>query len=905
MRIRTFTIKTSFADMFEKLMKNADWIAIPFGIIALTLSFAGIDNHYLIWFIRIAGAMAVIYTIYALYLFIFRRPMFDWHLLHGHFLRKVFSLILLTPFLLTAATYIWIKNPKEMVFDENLYECKENSLPCDIKKEQESPNIFWSTYYHFIDPGNQHMTTTKAGRIYSALVAILGMFLLNGLLVSSIIGWIDRRKDNITNGNVRYKLRHLGKSRFAVVLGANEIASSVIRNLLTPKRKGEINYKCEGNNRYVILQTSRKAEKVRTELASYLNEEELKKVIIYKAQRDSRTEIDHLYTRYSTEIYILGESTTINGGETYHDAMNMRCVNLIAEKLEKTREKREKAKSITDRSVRKVCKVMFEYQTTYSIFQFSDISKEVNENLVFIPFNRYESWARKVMVDNIALKDISAEAQADSGTDTNSKETKKYIQYTPLDGNGIRAEDNTHVHFVVVGMSNMGIAMGTQAMLQAHYLNYANEEKKEMEANMTAEEKAASNKRREKLRTRITFIDTNADKEMAFFKGRYENLFKITRNRYIDATKCDKECLIADSIHGWIDPVAEAGNEWKHLSDNNRNFIDIEVEFIKGEIESENIRQYLKNISDNNNTWVKESRLTLAICMTQTHQAVAASLYMPIQVYDKAQEIWVYQRESADIILNLRGTEQKDKRYKELKPFGMLYGEYMSDRNLYLKALLANGAYDLNGAEYKKEKRNMNDKKTYKDIRETWKMLTLDKKYSNKYFVDSFDQKIRSVMSHESSNLKAAITKYKTELAICEHNRWNVQQLLLGYSPCNKDEDMKFQSLNANCNTEQAKEEYNKWKKDVSWSSLSPKERILKKQEADYLKTTKGNFDKEKNTIKIGSYRKHPNICCYDHLDNVDSGAKSYDEYLNNAIPDIIELVDGKKRNKKTKTNND
>ena len=86
---------------------------------------------------------------------------------------------------------------------------------------------------------------------------------------------------------------------------------------------------------------------------------------------------------------------------------------------------------------------------------------------------------------------------------------------------------------------------------------------------------------------------------------------------------------------------------------------------------------------------------------------------------------------------------------------------------------------------------------------------------------------------------------------------------------------------------------------------MSPKERILKKQEADYLKTTKGNFDKEKNTIKIGSYRKHPNICCYDHLDNVDSGAKSYDEYLNNAIPDIIELVDGKKRNKKTKTNND
>ena len=836
--------------MFEKLMKNADWIAIPFGIIALTLSFAGIDNHYLIWFIRIAGAMAVIYTIYALYLFIFRRPMFDWHLLHGHFLRKVFSLILLTPFLLTAATYIWIKNPKEMVFDENLYECKENSLPCDIKKEQESPNIFWSTYYHFIDPGNQHMTTTKTGRIYSALVAILGMFLLNGLLVSSIIGWIDRRKEELTKGEVRYKIWHLGRSRFAIVFGANEIASSVIRNLLTPKRKGEINYKCEGNNRYVILQTSRKADKVRTELASHLNEEELKKVIIYKAQRDSIEEIENLGLRYSTEIYILGESAFIDGGETYHDAMNMRCANMIAVELEQSRKEREEQKKKKGCSVRKVCKVMFEYQTTSSIFQFSDISKLVKDNLIFIPFNRYESWARKVIVDG----------------------TCEGIDYTPLDGKGIQKDSNEFVHLVIVGMSKMGVALGVEALQQAHYLNS------------------------DRARTRITFIDTNADKEMAFFKGRYANMFELVRHRYVNKTKADDP----KSNENWTDPMAADSCKWKHLSEDGENFLDVEIEFIKGEIESEGIRDYLKQLSLNRN-----AKLTMAICLTYTHQAVAAALYMPMEVYknDRLQQIWVYQRESEDIISNLNN-ECNDLRYKKMRPFGMLYGEYMSDRALYLKALLVNVAYSITN-NYNKVgwPKDILDKKDagYVEARKSWKTLSIDKRWSNKYYADSIYIKIRNILINKDEysspqkvmnllnndfkntidTISKAIEENSKPLSVCEHNRWNIQQLMLGYSPCDKELDQIFNLINNGRDKELIKERYIKWKEIHLHDSSCDK--------------------KIKDDVKESALRIHPNLCSYNHLDEVDSGAKKYDSDMNAAITRIISIIDRHNLNSKDK----
>lgn len=897
--------------MFERIMRIMDWIAIPIGGLALVLSLFGYDCDC---FTMIAGGLCLLYLAYAGYLRYYR-PKFDWHLIHGHFLRKVIAFVLLTPSFAASLYLLFSPNysPKNLVYDENLYTYENsdttnlgcisseiftdsvfikahnlyvsrdsvvmqtNKLPENIISKQEDPSIFWTVYYHFIDPGNQHMTTSPSGRGCSALIAILGVFLLNGLLVSSIIGWIDRRKEKWLNGDIRYKVRHLGKYKYAVVIGANEIAASVIKNLFTPKKEGEINFKCEGDNRYVILQTSRNTEDVRIELASHLSEDLLRKVIIYKASRDSINEIEHLHIAYSTEIYVLGESTLIDGGESFHDAMNMRCVNLIAKmkELKETKENREKEKRKLGLSVKKVCKVMFEYQTTSSIFQFSDITKEIKANLIFIPFNRYESWARAVIADNAVIEDCNSESE------------NKLI-YTPLDGiDSIKEDSDEHIHFVVVGMSRMGVAMGVQAMYQAHYLNFAKAE--------TEENAEKRNSLKEARRTRITFIDTNADKEMAFFKGRYETLFSLTRHRYIDVNLTPEKVQSADSSLGWICP----DEKWAHLSPYGENFIDIEVEFVKGEIESDGVRTYLKKISDQNNKWANNSKLTIAICLTQTHQAIAASLYMPIDVYEKAQEIWVYQRESADIVSNLTNTSQTDKRYKKLKPFGMLYSEYMSDRSQYLKALLVNGAYDLNGTingiDIKAEDRDLSKKDTYPDLRETWKDLSIDKKYSNRYFADAIPQKIRMVNAAGLSNteLKNALKEHSETLARSEHNRWNVQQLLLGYSPCHKDIDDEFIVLNADCKANQ--ESYKKWKNDVKWSTLSPKARSDKKRDdPEYKKIPKGIFDERKKYYKEGKDRMHPNLCAYAHLDKVDFEAKQYDIDLNNIIPTIKLLVDDK-----------
>jgi|GEM_PF-52703 len=928
---------TSVVGIFDRFRECIDKITIVTAILVLILNFC-IPISWLTTIVTLITAICgLIYVIYPFYLYFSKRIDFDWHLIHGHFLRKVCALVLLTPIMVSSLMSFFIDSPKEMVYETDLYTNNKtvidtlgtfrNSVPTlvlndtlyakvhgyeiqsdsvvtvknrleNISSRQKDPSLFWAVYYHFIDPGNQHMSTSWLGRIFAAIAAILGVFLLNGLLVSSIIGWVDRRKERLRNGDIDYKLKHLGKYRFAVVIGANEIATSVIRNLLTKPEPGKINCKCEGDNDYILLQTSQDVEEVRDMLNSYLTDEQIKKVVIIRSKRDSDDGLDKLYPEYATEIYVLGECSLLDGGESFHDSMNMRCVNLIAQRLENEK------KNLGSFFKKRICKVLFEYQTTQSVFQFSDIPNNIKDNMHFIPFNRYESWARTVMVENTTIDDT------DLAKNTPPRPNKN-INYTPLDGvNGISKDSDKHVHFIVVGMSKMGVAMGLQAMLQCHYANYA---QAEMDKN-----RELMNSRR----TRITFIDTHADIEMDFFKGRYENLFSLTRHRFIDANNISTLNLKADSSYGWVDPMETSEGKWNHLSDGLGNFIDIEIEFVKGNLESEGVREYLRQISDKNNKWVQDSLLTVAVCLPKTHQAVAASLYMPIPVYEQAQEIWVYQREAADIIWNLENTETKDKRYKKLRPFGMIYGEYMSDRTLYLKSLMVNGAYNLeqkgkftihqDSAIGETKLRDFTQKETYKDLRDSWKKLSIDQKYSNKYFADAIYQKIRAVLTNEEYNkliaefsdkqiehLRTIFIENQDFLAICEHNRWNLQQLLFGYTPCNKDDEKDIISLNAEYkNSNDLLEE---WEKKNNWKELTDEQKVrIRKENASYkdlkgkYEEAKHNFKSKKDELKVGEGRVHPNICAFSHLDDVDFGAKGYDNKLNSIIPDILSLVDRK-----------
>ena len=710
----------------------------------------------------------------------------------------------------------------------------------------------WGVMYHVWEqiPSNRHHSTDnqillrnilhffigslalpqelQRGGIPPTVMLAIKVFIVNGISIATIVSLFNRRITHYREGQIRYSklIYWLLQNKYAVVIGANEVAASVIKNLLKQcEHKADyksFNCYCDRKLKYILLQTNRKAEEVRKMLASHLTDHELDRVIIYTANRDSKKELQKLYMEYAHEIHILGEQTVVGGAEAFHDTINMKCLNLVAQIL------RDYKNAHPSQYQKKHCRVMFEYQTTHSVFQFSDVSDDVRETLNFEPFNRYESWARKVLVGN--------------AVDT--------IKYVPLESyKGITYDSNKHVHLIVVGMSNMGTALGVQALFQAHYPNYV---------------------RDSQLKTRVTFIDTKADKEMAFFKGRYATLFELARHRYIDANACKEEDLNSD--YGWVDPMQQSNCQWKHLSNKGQNFLDVEIEFVKGELESDGVRKYLTQVSK-----IQTSNLTIAICLTNASQAIAASLYMPMEVYEnqQLQQILVYQREASTIIENIsKETKENSIRYKKLRPFGMIYSNYMDDRTRYWKGVLTHAVYDTtkDNKPLPLDLKNTDDKEV-KALVDKWDKLKECKKISNKLFIDSIYQKLRCIMDLSENetlgeygnpifdnrsfvqDVKSVIQSHASTVAKCEHNRWNVEQLLMGFTPMKSTDDEQFRQL---------VDENNKEK-----------------------------INKKKSELKESSAKVHPNICDFEHLNMVDPGAKAYDYALNVAIPDILIRVDG------------
>lgn len=782
-----------------------DWAVIIGGGITLILALFGVDDDFLKLPIVISSVIVLYNLVRALVLFFFMKPLFDWHLINGNFLRKICCLVLLMPFALTGITAIFIDSPKELAYEDNLYKCSEQGVPCYAKHKQESPNLFWSTYYHFVDPGNQHMTTSQNGRGWSALIAILGIFLLNGLLVSSIIGWIDSRKEKWLKGEVRYKC-FLKLKKHYVVIGGNDVTVGIVSQILYEIIKANNIF-----HPYVLIQTSRDVESFRRELFSNLTEEEQKLIVIYYGNRTSKEDIKELVIENAKEVYIIGEDIRTDDIESYHDTINMECLKLISANIQNV-EKYNREKPL-------VCRVMFEYQTSFNILQVTDVD---GQKIDFRPFNYYETWAQNVLV-------------------CQELEKKENCKYLPLeDFDGIQAGQDTFVHLVVVGMSRMGLAMAIEAAHLAHYPNFCTNKK----------------------RTRITFIDASMEQEKHFFMSRFKEMFSLAN--YRDITNATGNIYSDLKAYPWLNPLEDISCKSPYCNSDHlgKDFVDIEWEFINGSIENPNIQQYFADAASN-----ADAKLTIAICLPENSRAIAAATYLPDSVYksDSTLQILVYQRLNSDLLFQIN----QNKRFNDkLKAFGMnslcynsglveisefiakkvnyAYDQYAWERikmryegeglidddynslsnYLYSDTKISSSDKEYIRSECEKWMDGNNNEGCYQVICEKLKNFQNDlrryiskqndhsegtsgksksaKMWSNKYNVYSMWTKFRcfGVNPTKPQDFEDR-TVIMSELGKMEHNRWIVEQLLLRFRPLMKDEQDKAQITNLYSSTKE------------------------------------------------------------------------------------------------------
>lgn len=624
------------------------------------------------------------------------------------------------------------------------------SLNKVVEQDYTPDNVFDAAYYLLFTNGGQNLF---AGTHWLGLIITTAGVLLIAILTSAMTNAFERRVQRYLEGESTFLLKN-----HIVIFGVSDYLYSIIN-----EKKGQ-------HQKFLIVTTQNVAS-VRREVLSFLGEEKDgekrkrvsgKDLVFFFGDRTSDQDIARLSLERAKEVYIIGDAKESDDIESYRDANNLECAKAISRYLKKKKvigndisiENGVETVSFskTKYGMPLPCHVMFEYQTSFSAFHFCKIENNAGNYIDFLPFNYYDLWARKVIV---------------------SDGKGPFSPLNKVSGNNSYISENSTetVHFIILGMTKMGIAMGLQAAQVCHYPNF----------------KSSSTL---PLRTKITFIDSNADTELNYFKGRFPSMMQETRSQLVDYIKT-----------GGVD----LGYKWK--GDPN-GWYDIEWEFIKGRIESDSVRDYLsKSVSD------EKKIVSIAVCLPKSHQSIASAMYLPDCVYEKALQILVYQRMSGGIINSLAQTKVKPferAKYRKLIPFGMIDNGYDSSLNSDKRAMLVSYVYD-SFYEFNEETKVQWKKcdssfgrydsgfveetnspgcsyRRYNDYKIKWIGKDVTEKLSCAFNANSIEVKLQG-LGYSAENCPVFFPSEQIEvLARVEHNRWNIEKFLTGFRTLTLDE---------------------------------------------------------------------------------------------------------------------
>ena len=577
--------------------------------------------------------------------------------------------------------------------------------------------------------------------IGSTLTFLLGAFVFNGVIIGIITNSIERRVANHKEGHIHYL-----KSGHYVIMGYDDMVPSIIAHVFEKDKDA-----------YVLILTSAEVVDIREKLLKSFSEKQMERVIINYGHRVSADAFHDIRLEAAEQVYVVGNHT-----KPAHDAINVECVDSICRYLENPK--------IKQRPSRITC--VFKDLDTYAAFKTSEIFKEVGRlGIEFIPYNFFTGWAKQVFVKR-KYKDFD-----NPGTT---------YDYPAVFGNGIKPDDEKYVHLVFVGTTNFAVAFAMEAAQVLHFPNA------------------------DKAKTRITFIDKNADKEKDEFIIRNRHLFQVQSYRYYDLTNTEKH----------LKEKQGRRDEYVDFTGDDRDFLDVEFEFIKGDI-------FSKAVQDQIDGWAAEHKeqqyLSIFLALADQRQNFVMGMNMPDAVYDNEVPLFIRQDRSDNFVTNLRNadhrteeqkmpyyavakdgslkSQMREARYANIYPFGMNETAYSADEHSLKRAKLINYLYKT--ADYTTNKfqpvvvldaipeRQMED-----EADKYWNELTVALKWSNLYNAYTIRTKqatlraMRGLGINDTSKDYAPLTDEEVkQLAVVEHNRWNVEKLLMGYRKPHQEED--------------------------------------------------------------------------------------------------------------------
>lgn len=528
-------------------------------------------------------------------------------------------------------------------------------------------------------------------------------------------------------------------------MGYDEMVPSIIKDIFDKNKDA-----------FVLLLTAYDVLKVKEWLKKSVAKTQLDQIIVNFGHRTASEYFQEIHLENSAEIYIVGYRTNPS-----HDAVNIECVDSISSYLNEHK---------SDQMPKRITCV-FEDLDTYAAFKTTEIFNKVKElGIEFVPYNFYAGWARQVFVSR-SYKEKNDPTQP--------------IPYPRIYGKGIGPDDKRHVHLVFIGTTNFAASFAMEA---AHMLHFAN-----------------FNEDTRGPKTRITFIEQNAEKEMAQFLTRNRHFFEIQSYLYRDLTDGKVK-----------DP--ELRSEYISKKITKTDFLDVEFEFIKGDV-------YTKAVQDLISSWAEDQDgqyLSIFLLLSDQRLNFMMGLNMPDEVYDNAIPVFIRQARADNFVTNLRNADNEEvdynlveidklktvkrkKRYAHLYPFGMDDMAYFSEERTLRQARLINFLYWRTSSNRFPDLlvlNSMTDDAIWEEAKANWTKIPVAEKWSNLYCAYGIHYKLemlrvmRGVDIDDTSRDKQPLSEEEIEqLAALEHNRWNVEKLLMGYRKAKIEEDKYEQSI--------------------------------------------------------------------------------------------------------------
>ncbi len=303
-----------------------------------------------------------------------------------------------------------------------------------------------------------------------------------------------------------------------------------------------------------------------------------------------------------------------------------------------------------------------------------------------------------------------------------------WSQSIVLDYEPITIHSDKHVHLVIFGMGEVAETVAIQAAHTAHYPNYV---------------------RDHSLRTRITLISENAETLSEGFIKRYRHLFD---NSYYRIIKPSEE----QTVRVFHKPMYEGRRE---------DFVDVEWEFVDAESWHPDVREKLKQ-------WSQDDKQLLTVVMADSDESknVAMSLFLPDDLYQRSIPIHKYNPNAVEYDVTMPLVQMA-------KNVNYIYDRCYNDNFENWQGQILSSV-EINAV----------------DRDRLWTDLSNVKRWSSIYNAMTIPSKMRSIGLNEDDWDKFYdISQHDIEiLAQVEHNRWNVEELILGYRPCTDEEQDKI-----------------------------------------------------------------------------------------------------------------